>query len=144
MSPTQTSDKSEFFFTLEGQRSLRGRGNWSGLNILAMVIGFIVFWPLGLFMIYWILSGRNAVELPGVARRLWAKMTGKWDFTEDTESNVVFNEYQQTQYDRIHEIKQEIKARSRRFHEFKADVKRRKDQEEFDHFMASNPSRSED
>lgn len=143
MSPTETSNNAGSFFNSDRQRSMRCSSNWSSMNIFAMVLGFIVFWPLGLFMIYWIMSGRNAVELPAVARRLWSKIGGKWDLRDDTENNVVFNEYQQTQYDRIHEIKQEIKGRSTRFQEFRADVKRKADQEEFDHFMASNPPRND-
>ena len=53
--------------------------------------------------------------------------------------NSVFDEFQQTQYDRIAEIKEEIKERSRRFSEFRFDVKRRAEQEEFSQFMASHP-----
>jgi hypothetical protein len=58
--------------------------------------------------------------------------------------NIVFNEYQQTQYDRIREIKEEIKKRAIAFHSFRFDAKRRKDQEEFDEFMASKPNASRD
>ena len=51
----------------------------------------------------------------------------------------MFNEFQQTQYDRINEIKHEIKTRSERFNEFRSDAKRRADKEEFDRFMANSP-----
>ena len=27
------------------------KGNWSGFNIAAMVIGFVLFWPLGLVVL---------------------------------------------------------------------------------------------
>ena len=65
-------------------------------------------------------------------------MFGKGDAVEAVD-NVVFNEYQQTQYDRIREIKEEIKSRANRFSEFRMDAKRRADQEEFNRFMASGP-----
>ena len=45
----------------------------------------------------------------------------------------------QTQYDRIREIKAEIKERSRRCDDFRADAKRA-DQEAFNQFMASSPA----
>ena len=123
----------------------RGKGgNWSGFNIAAMVLGFIFFWPLGLFILFWNISGRSVKELPSSVRRLWNNVTGGWGgdtgfHTTDSSENVVFNEYQQTQYDRIQEIKDEIKARSTRFRNFRDDAKRRADQEEFDRFMSNAP-----
>jgi len=36
-----------------------GKGNWTGLNIAVMVASFVVFWPFGLFVLFWILTGRN-------------------------------------------------------------------------------------
>ncbi len=123
-------------------------GNWSGLNIVAMVLGFLIFWPIGLFMLYWIVKGRSVQELPEGIRRQWSKVAGnchgKDSFRQsDRSDNVVFNEFQQTQYDRIREIKDEIKERSRRFTEFRADAKRRVDEKEFNQFMAEAPVRND-
>ncbi len=44
------------------------RANWSGLNIAAMVVGFVVFWPIGLLILYWIIKGRSVKELPNSIR----------------------------------------------------------------------------
>ena len=52
----------------------------------------------------------------------------------------MFNAFQQTQYDRIAEIKEEIRERSRRFTEYRADAQRRADEEEFNRFMANSPA----
>lgn len=117
-----------------------GRGNWSGFNIAAMVVGFVIFWPIGLLILYWIIKGRNVKELPGAIRDQWSRMTGGSKTNDGARSdNVVFNEFQQTQYDRIREIKDEIKERSRRFSEFRASAKRRADEEEFSRFMSEAP-----
>lgn len=118
---------------------------WSGVNIAAMVVGFVFFWPVGLVVLFWILSGRNVQELPGAVREQWGRLfSGNSEYREYRagSDNVVFNDYQQTQYDRIREIKEEIKSRARRFGEFRMDARRRADQEEFDRFMA-NGSRSD-
>lgn len=116
-----------------------GKGaRWTGVNIAAMVVGFVFFWPVGLVVLFWIMSGRQVQELPGAIKEQWARMFGKGDVVEAVD-NVVFNEYQQTQYDRIREIKEEIKSRANRFSEFRMDAKRRADQEEFNRFMASGP-----
>ena len=125
-----------------------GGGNWSGLNIAAMVFGFILFWPIGLFILFWIITGRSVQELYRWTRRQWSKLTDNWNegdgFTVRQDSdNVVFNEYQQTQFDRIREIKGEIKARASRFDDFRASAKRRADEEEFNRFMSDSPIRGD-
>lgn len=122
------------------------KGNWSGFNIVAMVLGFVLFWPIGLFILYWIVTGRNVKELPEGIRDQWSKVSGSRSDSYSRNGrgdNVVFNEYQQTQYDRIRELKDEIKARSRRFVEFRANAKRRADEEEFNRFMSDAPGRSD-
>lgn len=111
-----------------------------------MVLGFVLFWPIGLFILYWIVTGRNVKELPEGIRDQWSKVSGSRSDSNGRNGrgdNVVFNEYQQTQYDRIRELKDEIKARSRRFVEFRANAKRRADEEEFNRFMSDAPGRSD-
>lgn len=115
-----------------------GRGNWTGLNIAVMVASFVCFWPLGLVVLYWILTGRNVKDLPGAIKQKWDDFQGSSQGFSMHSGNVVFNEFQQTQYDRINEIKHEIKMRSERFNEFRSDAKRRADKEEFDQFMANS------
>ena len=119
--------------------------NWSALNIVAMIVGFMIFWPIGLFMIYWIIKGRSVTEIPGAIQEQWEKMNGKnWHGKSARETdNVVFNEYQQTQYERIREIKDEIKDRARRFTDFRSNAKRRADEEEFNRFMNEAPANGE-
>ena len=123
------------------------RGNWSGFNIAAMVVGFVLFWPIGLLILYWIARGRSVKDLPAGIRRQWSKFSGQWQHGDGvgagSSENVVFNEFQQTQYDRIREIKDEIKERSRRFAEFRANAKRRADEEEFNRFMDEVPGRND-
>ncbi|MEE9322454.1 MAG: DUF2852 domain-containing protein [Granulosicoccus sp.] len=118
------------------------RGNWSGVNTAAMVLGFVFFWPIGLMIMFWIMSGRNVRALPGAIRQQWLGFSDRWEgMSCDSvrSGNVVFNDYQNTQYDRIREIKEEIKVRSHRFSTFRSDAKRRADEEEFNRFMSSAP-----
>lgn len=114
--------------------------NWSIANIVAMVIGFVLFWPLGLFVLYWILKGRNIMDLRGHLAEKWSRFKGNDSSEASGTDNQIFNEYQQTQFDRIREIKDEIKERARRFTEFRSDAKRRADEEEFRRFMDDSPS----
>ncbi|NND90268.1 MAG: DUF2852 domain-containing protein [Granulosicoccus sp.] len=110
---------------------------WSGFNIAVMVVAFVFFWPVGLVVLFWIMSGRNVQELPGAIREQWGRLFHGNGQVPAGSDNVVFNDYQQTQYDRIREIKEEIKSRAQRFSEFRMDARRRADQEEFDRFMAN-------
>jgi len=120
------------------------KSQWSCMNIVGMVLGFILFWPVGLVILFWILSGRNVQELPAAIKRKWAEMFGgsKAMVSSDVDDsgNSVFNAFQQTQYDRISEIKEEIRDRARRFAEYRDDAKRRADEAEFNQFMANKPS----
>ena len=121
-------------------------GSWSALNVVTMVAGFALFWPLGLCVLFWILGGRYVRELPHATIRQWSKLSGAWrgpvaGGSPGAGDNVVFNEYQQTQYERIREIKDEIRNRARNFSEFRARARRRADEEEFDRFMSDAPLR---
>ena len=123
-----------------------GDANWSGANIAAMVVGFMLFWPIGLFMLFWILIGQDVRSLPETIRQQWSKVVGFWDGNscqraQHSTENVVFNEFQQTQYERIREIKEELKERARRFRDFRANSRRRADEEEFNRFMNDAPMR---
>jgi len=113
------------------------RGQWTGLNVAAMVVGFVFFWPVGLVVLYWILKGRDVRDLPAAIRSKWVEMRGGRYAGSD---NVIFNEYQQTQHDRIREIQDEIQGRAKRFAEFRMQARRRADEDEFSRFMADSPS----
>jgi len=119
-------------------RTCKG-GKWTGLNIFAMVLGFIFFWPVGLFLLYWIIRGRDVRDIPAAAQEKWMGMRGgELSFAGNFvgSDNVVFAEYQKTQYYRIQEIKDEIRARGKSFAQFRGDAKRRADEEEFKRFMS--------
>lgn len=123
------------------QRSKAGTSsNWSTINVAAMVGSFMVFWPLGLFMVYWICTGRNALELPDIVRG-WVQRFKGQSVSAGGSDNAIFNEYQQTQYDRIREIKEEIQERSKRFYSFREEQNRKKDQDEFNLFMTLSPGK---
>lgn len=118
-------------------------GNWSAANITAMVLGFIIFAPLGFIVLVWSLLGNPIQELPTWVREKWHRFTRRTGSKSmNNEDNEIFNEYQQTQYDRIREIKEEIRKRAEAFRDFRANAQRRKDQQEFDEFMANKPENS--
>lgn len=139
-STNHSSSKTAREVCAHGSGGLCGGGHWSGMNIAAMVLGFIIFPPLGFAVLVWALLGRPVQELPGWVRDKWHQYFGAGRAISSGDSdNVIFNEYQQTQYDRIQEIKDEIRRRADAFRSFRFDAKRRKDQQEFDDFMSTSP-----
>ena len=148
-SSSTVNDSGQYCFSRKG---CCARGNWSGINIAAMVIGFVLFWPVGLLILYWNIKGRNVKDLPGAIQEKWSAFKGSTfngslsgsKGRENTMSeNSVFDEYQQTQFDRITEIKEEIKNRARSFRDFRFNAKRREDEAEFKEFMSSDRSKDE-
>ncbi len=126
----------------QGGVGLCGGGHWSAANIAAMVLGFIIFPPLGIVALVWTLIGRPIQELPGWVKEKWNQFFRSGSrVTQGDTDNVVFNEYQQTQFDRIREIKDEIGRRTEAFRAFRFDAKRRQDRKEFEDFMATNPDK---
>lgn len=128
-----------------GDMRFCGGGHWSGANIVAIVAGFIIFAPLGFAALVWTMFGRPIQELPGWLREKWGQFTGgrkTWTYSDS--ENSVFNEYQQTQHDRIREIREEIRNRAEAFRRFRFDAKRRKDQQEFNDFMSGRPQQGRD
>ena len=101
------------------------RPAWTPLTIGLMVLGFIVFWPLGLAM--------QDSGSCGHARRSRPARSG----------NVAFDDYRQQEIDRIEEKRRRLEeerkkldAMEEEFDEFLRNLRRAKDQEEFDRFMA--------
>ena len=135
-SSTSTVEQSAYRSWSRCGNGLGRSARWSGFNIAAMVVGFVFFWPVGLLVLFWIMSGRNVQDLPAAIQQQWSRLFNGNSERGMASDNVVFHDYQQTQYDRIREIKEEIKSRAQRFAEFRMDAKRRADQEEFDRFMA--------
>jgi hypothetical protein len=109
-----------------------------------MVLGFIIFPPLGIVVLVWALMGRRIQDLPAWLRDKWNQVfSGSRSTTYGGSDNVVCTEYQQTQYDRIREIRDEIGRRAEAFRGFRADLKRRRDQQEFEDFMATSPGKTQ-
>ena len=127
------------------RRGPRGARRWNAPNAILTVLSLMLFGPLGLLVLAWVLSGRDVRELPDAVARLWAAVSGARNgdgfagLGRASTGNVVFDDYQRTQHERIREIREEMATRARRFAEFRDEARRRADEEEFERFMASAP-----
>lgn len=114
------------------------------LNVVVVFAAFVVFWPLGLFLLIWICLGRTLGELCDLIADLGRKVQ-EWFSRQSTlragsSGNRVFDDYQQTQHDRIEEIRQEIRERDKAFREFKVQQDREMEQKQFDDFIQKTPA----
>jgi hypothetical protein len=121
----------------------KGRLNWSAAEIIAMVAGFVIFWPLGLLALF--VKMKNGEMWTGATQGTapWAawKMpsTDKWrsaSYGFASSGNAAFDEYKRTQLARLEEERRKLDEEQKAFREHLARLRKAKDQDEFDRFMA--------
>jgi hypothetical protein len=118
-----------------------GRPAW----IAVMVLGFILFWPVGLAILaYMIWSGRMGCGRHGEMSRWQRRWSDKWDRNRErwgremrgfhSSGNAAFDEYRGETLKRLEEEERE-------FREFLERLRKAKDKQEFDQFMADRRAR---
>lgn len=125
-------------------RSCAVKPGWNPLTTGLMILGFIVFWPLGLAMLAYILWGdrmRSAWSdvRPGVESAMRNAGFRRPDFAEagfGRTGNAAFDEYRERELKRLEEERARIDAMRTEFDDFLRNLRRARDQEEFDRFMA--------
>lgn len=102
-------------------------------RIAAVVLGFIAWWPIGLALLLF-LKGSTLMgcmsRWMNRADRPWPAMTGSGT------GNSAFDEYRDGVLRRLEEERQKLEEDRQAFSGFLDQLKRAKDREEFDRFMA--------
>jgi hypothetical protein len=127
------------------------RGRWTALNIVLMIIGFAVFWPLGLAMLAWIIwgdeIGAKVEDLKGHFRSFTERAPsfsrGEFSGFQGRTGNAAFDEYRAQELKRLDEERRRLEAMRAEFETFLAELRRVKDHEEFDRFMREFRNRTE-
>jgi hypothetical protein len=132
--------------TATATRMCSSKGRWSALNIVLMIIGFAVFWPLGLAMLAWMIWGEEIGRRAGdLKQQLRSSFGGRPSFRPgmfgDT-GNLAFDEYRTRELRRLDEERRKLDAMRAEFDNFVKELRRVKDQEEFDRFMQDFRARS--
>ncbi len=124
------------------------RPAWTPLTILLMVLGFMLFWPLGLAMLAYILWGDRIPEFrrsAAGARREFGSAFGCGHRMAAPSGNIAFDEYRQRELRRLEEERRRLDEERHEFEAYVRNLRRAKDQEEFDRFMAERrASRGDD
>ena len=121
------------------------RPAWTPATIALMVIGFMVFWPLGLAMLAYILWGDRMPEIKrhfeGV-KRDWTHECRGSTRGYSRSGNFAFDEYREREMKRLEEERRKLEEERREFESFMQNLRRARDQEEFDRFMRERNTRS--
>jgi hypothetical protein len=126
------------------------RGRWSALNIVLMIIGFAVFWPLGLAMLAWIIwgdeIGAKVEQLKEQFRSFGERApnfrSAAYGFQGRT-GNAAFDEYRAQELKRLEEERRRLEAMRADFEKFLGELRRVKDKEEFEGFMREFRNRTD-
>ncbi len=122
------------------------RPAWTPATIALMVIGFMVFWPLGLAMLAYIIWGdrldgfkrdvNRATDGVFAGCRRGADRAHRWGHGSARTGNVAFDDWREKELERLAEERRKLDEALAEFDEYARELRRAKDQEEFDRFMA--------
>ncbi|RWG24757.1 DUF2852 domain-containing protein [Mesorhizobium sp.] len=121
------------------------RPAWTPATIALMVIGFMVFWPLGFAMLAYIIWGdrlegfkrdvNRATDGIFAGCRRGSEKAARW-------GNVAFDDWREKELERLAEERRKLDEMLNEFDEYARELRRAKDQEEFDRFMAERNKRT--
>lgn len=128
---------------------------WSPLTIALMVLGFIVFWPLGVAMLAYILWGeyaggtqqkaddwisrQKAHFKSGRCRTHQGHRSARYSAT----GNAAFDDYRDEQLKRLEEERRKLDEEREAFEDYLQTLRQARDREEFDRFMRERRNRTE-
>jgi len=115
------------------------RPAWTPATIALMVVGFMVFWPLGLAMLAYIIWGDRLDDVKGDLSKVRDKVFGscrKGPTMYGRTGNVAFDDWRATELARIEEERRKLDEMRDEFDSYLRELRRAKDQQEFDRFMA--------
>jgi hypothetical protein len=135
---------------------------WKPVEILAMVLGFLVFWPIGVAILVWKFWQRKTGyegDIVSFGRERWDAMRHcTWPYGSHhwgaasrgwrsgpthsgSTGNYAFDEWRSAELERLEEEYRKLVAAEREFAEFMENLRRARDREEFDRFMNDRRSR---
>ena len=142
-----------------------GASRWSMFEIVAMVLGFIVFWPIGLAILgfkMWQRKSGYPGDLQTAAQDKWREArgmmansaqagvawpSGPWTwghrsgFGPASSGNLAFDEWKKAELARLEEERRKLQDAHNEFAAFVENIRRAKDREEFERFMNERRNR---
>jgi len=117
-----------------------GRSPRRGMEIAGIILGFIFAWPLALAYLIWKLAGYPMpAEWRSYLERTFARpFEGSFRSAAPfgNTGNSAFDDYRRRELERLEEERRRLDEEAKAFGSFVEELKRAKDREEFDAFMA--------
>jgi len=121
-----------------------GRKPGRGLEIAGIILGFIFVWPLALAYLVWKMCGYPKYdeakaflnETFGRAKDDLFRSRGPGFGGFASTGNAAFDDYRRSELERLEEERRKLDEEARDFRNFVEELKRAKDREEFDAYMA--------
>lgn len=104
------------------------RPGWSLISVVAMVLGFVIWWPLGLAVLAWILWGDRM-------EAWWHENRHRMEVRGST-GNEAFEEYRRAELERLEAERRRLEEEAIAFQAYVNDLRRARDREEFERFRA--------
>ena len=101
---------------------------WTPANIGSVALGFVLFWPAGLFILFYVLSGGDMERVFQKGKDWVTNMFNRATTSTTSSGNAAFDAYREETLKRLEEEQQA-------FGDFMERLKRARDQEEFERFM---------
>jgi hypothetical protein len=121
-------------------------GPHKGWEIAGIVLGFIFAWPVALAYLVWKFAGYPVPnEMKSFFEKNFSRLGGNWSGTGagpfrarhfSPTGNFAFEEYRRRELERLEEERRRLDEEAHAFAAFVEELKRAKDREEFDAFMA--------
>ena len=130
-----------------GRKEWRGCGSlgrWRPLEIAAVVIGFAVWWPIGLALLGLRIAQRRGYSMNDAMGAMRAAFdrgragagAPQWrPFNTPGTGNAAFDEWRAAEMHKLEEERRRLDAAQRDFAEHLANLRRARDRDEFDGFM---------
>ena len=116
------------------------RPAWTPATIALMVIGFMLFWPLGFAMLAYILWGDRLESFKRDVNKAtdgvfsgFGRACGKTQFSAT--GNAAFDDWREKELERLSEERRKLEEMRADFESYARELRRAKDKEEFDRFM---------
>ncbi len=117
------------------------RPDWTPATVALMVLGFVIFWPLGMAMLAYILFGDRFQDFKrdlnqktdGIFSRCRA---GRNHYRPHFDTgNVAFDEWRKAELDRLQAERRRLDEMRAEFDAYAMELRHAKDRDEFDRFM---------
>lgn len=119
------------------------RRRWKPVEIAALVLGFALWWPLGVAVLGLKFAQRKGLIRGDILDRVRERFSffaarprdAQWRPFAGGSGNSAFDEWRKTEMERLEEERRKLDAAQREFAEHMDNLRRARDRDEFDQFM---------